>query len=151
MGSSNLNRISLDLLAILPLIIRGTHRKLLKSKLSELEIAITPLHFEIINLVDKEGPLHAKIIGDRLQVSKAQMTQLLTRLEQMKLVQRNTDSQDRRANIISLTDKGRVMVKEFKETILNNLRETLAVLSAEELSIMTDSLKNLQQILQRLP
>ncbi len=151
MVKPSLNRVSLDLLSILPLIIRSTHRKLLKSALYDIDINITPLHFEIIRLLEEEGPRHAKIIADRLQIAKAQMTQLINKLVEMKLVQRDTDPVDRRNIIISLTAYGTTILHEYKNTMLNNIKDTVSCLSEAELKELSLSVKSLQSILIRLP
>lgn len=143
--------VSLDLLSILPLIIRSTHRKLLKSTLYDLDINITPLHFEIIRLLDQNGPKHAKHIADRLQIAKAQMTQLINKLVEMKLVQRETDAADRRNSIISLTADGTIILHEYKNTMLNNIQDTISCLSEAELKELSLSVNTLHSILIRLP
>ncbi|HSW58869.1 MAG TPA: MarR family transcriptional regulator [Dehalococcoidales bacterium] len=151
MGNPFLEKVSIDLLSILPLIIRSTHRKLLKPTLADIDVNITPLHFEIIRLIDDEGPSHAKIIAERLQIAKAQMTQLINKLVEMKLVQRETDPVDRRNMIISMTDYGHTILNEYRHTILHNIQETLSCLSEAELKELSLSVKNLQTLLIRLP
>ena len=151
MVTPSLNRVSLDLLSILPLIIRSSHRKLIKSPLCDIDINVTPLHFEIMQLLDEEGPAHVKIITGRLQIAKAQMTQLINKLVELQLVQRETDPADRRTIILSLTDYGTTIMNENKNAMLNNIQETLSCLSQAELKELSGSVKILHTILVRLP
>jgi DNA-binding MarR family transcriptional regulator len=79
------------------------------------------------------------------------MTQLINKLVELKLVQRETDPTDRRNIIISLTASGAVILNEYKSTMLNNIQDTLSCLSEAELKELSLSVKTLQSILIRLP
>ena len=100
-------RSAVDLLTIPPLIFRGIRRKLIKTTLADIDVNITPHHFEIIRLLEEEGTLHATEIGERLQIAKAQMTKLIDKLADLNIVARKTDRADRRTINITLTGQGR--------------------------------------------
>ena len=55
MRSDILNSITADLLSVPPLIFRGIRRRLLKAALLDLEVDISPLHFEIMALLKEAG------------------------------------------------------------------------------------------------
>ena len=114
MRSEILERVALDLLCIPPLTFRGIRRRLIKTTLTEIHVDITPLHFEIIKLLEDEGMLHVAEIGERLQVAKAQMTQLIDKLVALNIVERESDTDDRRTINIRLTKQGRVLLEEHK-------------------------------------
>jgi len=145
-----LERAATDLLSIPPLIFRQIRRKLIKTTLVDVDAGITPHHFEIIRLLDKEGELHAAEIGDRLQIARAQMTQLIDRLVCLKLVERRTDEADRRISLITLSDYGKAVLKEHKTSVMNAVRETMGQLSDQDLRDLSDTLKRLQDILSKL-
>ena len=110
-----LNQVSLDLLSIPPLIFRGTRKKVIKASLADIDVNITHHHFEIIRILKQEGTLHIAEIGNRLQIAKAQMTQLIDKLVDLKIVERKADVTDRRIVNISLTDYGNSLMEENKQ------------------------------------
>jgi DNA-binding MarR family transcriptional regulator len=110
MRRDNLERVALDLLSIPPLIFRGIRKKVIKSALAEIDVDITPLHFEIMTLLEEAGTLHVAEIGERLQIARAQMTHLIDKLVDLNIVERNMDIADRRIINITLTDRGRVFL-----------------------------------------
>ena len=150
MRSDILERAAIDLLSIPPLIFRGIRRKLIKTTLADIDVNITPHHFEIMRLLMEEGTLHVAEIGDRLQIAKAQMTKLIDRLVDLNIVDRKADTSDRRAISIELTGKGRILIEEHESALMSATRETMSYLTDEELEYLSDSLRNLRDILSKL-
>jgi DNA-binding MarR family transcriptional regulator len=145
-----LEKVAIDLLSIPPLIFREIRRKLIKTTLAAIDAGITPLHFEIIRLLEKEGKLHVTEIGDRLRIAKAQMTKLTDKLVDLKLVERQTDVADRRTCIITLSPRGKAVLEEHRAGIMNAIRETMRQLSDEDLKDLSDTLRKLQDTLSKL-
>lgn len=145
-----LERVAIDLLSIPPLIFRQIRRNLIKTTLAGIDAGITPHHFEIIRLLEKEGKLHVAEIGDRLQIARAQMTKLIDKLVDLKLVERRTDVADRRTATITLSTHGKAVLEEHKTSIMNAIRETMKQLSDEDLKDLSDTLRKLQDTLSRL-
>jgi DNA-binding MarR family transcriptional regulator len=143
-------KVAVDLLSIPPLLFRGVRRKLFKRSLVGIDINITPIHYEILQLVEEKGPLHIAEIGLRLQIAKAQMTQLLNRLVDAKLVERKSDPEDRRVANISITENGKSILIEHRNSLVASVEDLLAGLSEKELEELSVSLKKLQDVLTRL-
>jgi DNA-binding MarR family transcriptional regulator len=144
-----LEKVSMDLLSIPPLIFRAIRTKITKTTLSETDIDITPLHFEIIRLLEEKGTLHASEIGEKLQIAKAQMTKLIDRLAELNMVERKMDTADRRTYNITLTDGAREILEAHKRRVINAVREIMSNLSDEELDNLSISLRNLRDVLLR--
>ena len=145
-----LERAATDLLSIPPLIFRKVRTKLVKTTLADVDAGITPHHFEIIRLLDKEGKLHVAEIGDRLHIARAQMTKLIDKLVYLKFVERQTDVADRRATTIVLSTYGKGVLREHKTSVMNAIRESMGQLSDEDLRDLSDTLRRLQDILSKL-
>lgn len=143
-------RIAIDLLTILPLIFRRIRRKLTRTTLTDIEVNITPHHFEIMRLLEEEGTLYLAEIGERLQIAKAQMTKLVDKLVDLNIVARKTDTADRRTINIALTGQGRTILEEHKNNVISAIRETISRLSDKELEDLSTSLRTLQDIFSRL-
>lgn len=150
MGDDILERAATDLLSIPPLIFRKVRTKLVKTTLADVDAGITPHHFEIIRLLDKEGKLHVAEIGDRLHIARAQMTRLIDKLVYLKFVERQTDVADRRTTTIVLSTYGQAVLREHKTSVMNAIRESMGQLSDEDLRDLSDTLRRLQDILSKL-
>jgi DNA-binding MarR family transcriptional regulator len=150
MRSDILERVAEDLISIPPLTSRGIRRRLIKTTLAGPGVDITPLHFDIIWLLEEEGTLHASEIGDKLQIARAQMTQIIDRLVALNIVERKADPTDRRTINISLTDQGKVTLREQKNSLLKAIQESMSCLTDEELEELSDSLRKIRDILSKL-
>jgi DNA-binding MarR family transcriptional regulator len=150
MRSDILDRITADLLSVPPLIFRGVRRKLLKIALVDINVDISPLHFEIMALLREAGTLHVAEIGERLQIARAQMTHLIDKLVDLSIVERQMYIADRRMTNIVLTGKGRAILEEHDNNIRKAIKETLSCLTNEELDDLSDSLGKLRDIFSKL-
>ena len=150
MRSDTLERVTVDLVSIPPLTFRGIRRKLIKTTLADIDMDITPHHFEVMRLLEEEGTLHVSEIGERLQIAKAQMTQLIDKLVDLHIVERRVDTADRRIFNITLTAHGRKVMEEHKNNIVSAVRETMSCLTDKDLEDLSDSLRKLRTILLKL-
>ena len=150
MRSKILDSVTEDLLSIPPIIFREIRRKLLRTALINLDLDISPVHFGIMKQLQEAGTLHVAEIGERLQIARPQMTHLLDKLAELKIIERHTDKTDRRMINIVLTDKGKNTLEEHTSGIRKAMRETLSVLTDKELDDLSDSLRKLQDLLSKL-
>ena len=145
-----LERVAIDLLSIPPLLFREIRRKLIKAALANIDVDITPLHFEIMSLLKETGTLHVAEIGDRLYIAKAQMTHLIDKLVDLNIVERKLDVSDRRTINITLTGQGRAFLEEHKNRLVSTTMETMSRLTDEELEDLANTLRKLRDILSKL-
>jgi DNA-binding MarR family transcriptional regulator len=150
MQSEILDRISADLFSVPPLIFRGIRKKLLKPAIVDIDLDISPLHFEIMLLLKDAGTLHAAGISERLNIARAQMTHLIDRLVSLGMVERRMNAADRRMTNIMLTGKGVAVLEGHEVNIRNAIRETLSRLTNEDLESLSDSLRKLRDVLLKL-
>ncbi|MBQ8564525.1 MAG: winged helix-turn-helix transcriptional regulator [Bacteroidaceae bacterium] len=66
---------------------------------------------------------------------KPSMTRLIDNLEKLHCVERIPSKQDRRINIIKLTDKGRSLEPVTKPIVMGVIREALTTLSQEDIEV----------------
>jgi DNA-binding MarR family transcriptional regulator len=142
-----LTTVSRDLLSISPLIFRLIRRKLARTAASNVDLNITPLHFEIMRLLEEESNLHVSEIGEKLQIAKAQMTKLIDKLVVLNIVERTADVTDRRTLNIALTPQGRMVLTENKHRIMSAVQEIVSSLPDEDLENLSLSLHILRGIL----
>ena len=143
-------KVALDLLSIPSLIFRLVRRRVVKTTLADTNLDIKSLHFEIMHVLKDEGTLHPAKIGEKLLVAKAQMTHLIDKLVDLDFVKREMCSDDRRTINLTLTEKGRKVLEEQDNLVINAMEDNMAALSDEELQIFSNSLRNLRDILFKL-
>jgi DNA-binding MarR family transcriptional regulator len=145
-----LGRVAADLLSVPPLIFRLVRRKLTMATLADTDVDIKLLHFEIMRVLQEEGTLHPAKIGERLLIAKAQMTHLIDKLVELDFVTREMDSIDRRTINLTLTEKGKKVLEEQDNLVINAVRDNMSSLSDDELEALSDSLRNLRDTLFKL-
>ena len=150
MKSNTLDKVVEDLFSIPPLIIRGIRRKLLKTAFANIDVDISPLHFEIMKLLNEAGTLHVAEIGERLHIARPQMTHLIDKLVDLDIVERQTGTADRRTINITLTSKGKTTLEEHNSRLRNAIRKTLSRLTGKELEDLSASLRKLRDIFLKL-
>jgi DNA-binding MarR family transcriptional regulator len=139
-----------ELVSTPPLFFRVIRRKLIRTMLSSIHEDITPLNFEIMRLLEKEGTMRVIEIGKTLQIAKAQMTQLIDKMVDINIIERETGTTDRRTTNIKLTDNGKNVLDKHRNHMVKAVRETLSSLTDEDLEDLLVSLKKLRYILSKL-
>ncbi len=150
MDNDILERVTEDLMSIPPVIFRIVRNKFVRAALTDIGADITPHHFEIIRLLMEEGTMHVAEIGHRLEIARAQMTQLIDRLVELGIVERQPDTADRRTTNITLTTQGISLLEEHRHIVEEAIRETMSFLSDSELEELSGSLRKLWDILGKL-
>ena len=75
---------------------------------------LSPSQFNILNLLNREGPGLTQIeLSRELIMHRSNVTGLVDRLEQRKLVERKASQQDRRIWTIVLTGEGRKLTRQI--------------------------------------
>jgi MarR family 2-MHQ and catechol resistance regulon transcriptional repressor len=150
MPNKLLEKVTMELISIPPLIHRSIRRKVTKNQGHEVEQDITRNHFLILILLEEKGTLHVAEICQELQISKAQMTHLIDKLVKLDYVKREPSSSDRRAINISISPKGKAGLKRKKDMFFTAIKEDISTLSTEDLKELSTSLRRLKDILSKL-
>ena len=144
------NKVTADLFSIPSLSSRIVRSKFTQVTLANIEVSLTPLHFEIMMLLAEEGSLPVFEIGKRLVLAKAHMTQLVDKLVEKEMVVREPDPGDRRVTRISLTDTGKQSLDDLNCIIGEALEKALASLSENDLKDLSISLDKIRNILPKM-
>ena len=135
-----------DFLFINEIIFRRLRKNVVRFSLKN----ITPLHHEIMRTIDRLGKLQPAEISDRLQISRPQMTRLIDRLIEQDLVKRQPGESDRRTVMLTLTDKGKMNLKENYALLKKALKDTLSALSDEDVMDILNSFQKLRNVFSKL-
>jgi DNA-binding MarR family transcriptional regulator len=107
--------------------------------------------FGILMQLHYRGNCGISDIGDRFDISNAAASQLVDKLVQNGLIQREEDPNDRRAKLLNLTEKGRQLIQQgieeryrWVDQLARKLTEEERNKVSEALQIMTQAAKELE-------
>jgi len=100
-------------------------------------------HYRLLDSLLTAGPASQATLGRRTGIHLSDMVAALNELEAGGYVARSPDPQDRRRNVITITDAGRARAAELSDRVAEIQDELLAPLSATEREQLTALLQKL--------
>jgi MarR family transcriptional regulator, organic hydroperoxide resistance regulator len=76
---------------------------------------IVPSHGDILSLLLRKESMPMKDIAATVEKDKSTVTTLVDKLVKMGYVEKRQDNDDNRVTLVSLTDKGKALKKDFRE------------------------------------
>lgn len=125
-------------------------KKLFKHKRRSHEGKMPHSYYHVLKILDKHGNLPMSKIGKNIHISKSNMTSLIDKLVENGLAERLPDQNDRRVINISITPKGKDVLKDWRKNSNNEIKKSLSVLSEEDLETFYVSVENIKDILHKL-
>jgi DNA-binding MarR family transcriptional regulator len=125
-------------------------KKLFKHKKRPNQGKMPHSYYHVLKILDKHGNLPMSKIGRNVHISKSNMTSLIDKLVENGLAERLPDQNDRRVINISITDKGKDVLKDWRKQSNNEIKKSLSVLSEEDLEKFYVSVENIKDILNKL-
>lgn len=89
-------------------------------------------------------------IGQRLQISKQQMTNICDKLMQAGLVTKQQDREDRRRILVSMTSAGEKMLDDQNEIVRQKFLSSLQEFSEEERAELYHSITDLNHYIEKM-
>ena len=111
-------------------------------------IEITTEQWSVLACLWKKDKVTQQDLCDFTSKDKPSMTRLIDKLEMRNLVTRVSDHNDRRSNLIHLTDAGNALKAKATEIVQQVAAKTLNHISDEELDIIRVVLKKIMSNLQ---
>jgi DNA-binding MarR family transcriptional regulator len=145
MNDSHIDRILDNLVAIMPVF----HKKLLRMDLGGVTGDLTRLHLGVMGML-REGRLTSSELSRMSAIPKSQMTSVVSQLVARGIVERHADARDRRVINLALTKHGGVLLDDVKRKVEQNIKESLANLTPDDLAAMSAALETLRSIVSRL-
>ena len=143
MDDKILNQMVDDLYLLFPLF----KKKLFKhEKMNQLP----PSYFHVLKVLMKRGELPMSEVGRMVYRSKSNMTSLIDKLVENKLVKRLPDKKDRRVINIDITDNGIELLMNWRKFSNDNIKMNLSTLSDDELEKFYDSVETMKIILLKM-
>lgn len=127
--------------------IRKVVRTQFMKKMKDHDLDLTIEMLEVLYILWNQDNVNQQEIVDKTNRNKASITSLISNMAARGLVQRNSDPQDRRNKLISLTTEG----EHYKQKLIPLLEEVYApILSSEMIREIEQTTGQLQHILQTL-
>ncbi len=123
------------------------NRTFLRAFVSE-GIEITTEQWSVLACLWKKDKVTQQELCDLTSKDKPSMTRLIDKLESRNLVTRVSDHNDRRTNLIHLTDAGNALQLKATEIVQQVAAKTLNHVTEEELNIIRSVLKRIMENLQ---
>jgi DNA-binding MarR family transcriptional regulator len=109
-------------------------------------MGLTMTQFDVIATLGNQPPMPCKELGNKTLVSKGTLTGVLERLEEKGFVSRESNPEDARSQLISLTKSGQKLFERVFPAHMEFLGKAFAKLSATELAELRTSLAALKAI-----
>ncbi|MGF7118989.1 MarR family winged helix-turn-helix transcriptional regulator [Methanobacterium oryzae] len=107
-------------------------------------------YYQILGILMAWGPSHISKIGKELHISKPNMTPLIDKLVNDKMVKRIRSEEDRRIVNIEITEEGKKFMIEAREVVEENIKENLHNLNENEFETLYESLENIKKIVLKI-
>ena len=126
------------------------HSKLMNfqnmAKISE----FPPSHIKVLFFLKKMGEKTMSELAKIMEVSKPNLTPIVDRLLEEKLIARKEAQKDRRKLVVEITEDGETFIHMLHEKAKEKLGERLAEMSEEDLLKLHEATKTLQDVLKKL-
>ena len=109
-------------------------------------MGLTMTQFDVIATLGNQSPMACKELGNKTLVSKGTLTGVLERLEEKGFVSRESNPDDARSQLISLTKSGQKLFERVFPAHMEFLGKAFTKLSATELTELRTSLAALKAI-----
>ena len=132
-----------ELAGHLRLVIVRTARRLRQESGVELSPSLTAA----LSTVDRHGPLTPSELAARERIQRPTATRVLARLEEMGLIVRTPDPQDRRSSLVAPTPAARELLDELRTRKTAFLAERIEGLGADERAVLDRAADILERML----
>lgn len=117
--------------------------KRLQENFTSAGVQITPEMWNVLICLYEEEYVAQSELCDTVFLDKVSLTRLLEAMEQQRYVYRMHNPRDRRAKFVYLTDKGRLIKEQAQLIAIRTLKEALAGLGMEDISICQEVLRRI--------
>ncbi|MQQ08606.1 homoprotocatechuate degradation operon regulator HpaR [Epibacterium sp. SM1979] len=107
------------------------------------ESGVTEQQWRVLRVVEENGAIDPTQIAEHSCLLLPSLTRILQKLEEKGFIARARDTQDRRRQLISVTDEGRALIAANIDAALELTEDTRSKLGAERYDLLLDLLNEL--------
>lgn len=108
-------------------------------------VGITEQQWRVLRVLQETGPQEPTKIAERACLLLPSLTRILQKLEEKGLIDRTRDLQDKRKQIVQITDAGADLIEDNLETSIALLEETRAQMGSDRYEALLDLLNELDK------
>lgn len=112
-------------------------RQFYAEKLSE--VGLLPNQHAILSTLNELGPCHQKALAARVVLDPGDIVAYLDALQKARYVERNRDPEDRRRQIVSITDEGRALLAEADRALDDVESEVFGAISPDRRALLAEA------------
>ena len=108
---------------------------------------LTDAQFDVLMILETQsenGTLNQTELGHMLLVNRSNVTGLVDRMEQAGWVRRMPDGEDRRINLVVMTEAGREILDSTKNVYIKRIEEITSVLSDNKKNLLIEMLEKIR-------
>ncbi len=107
---------------------------------------LTPTQFSVLETLYTKGDLRIQDLIDSILATSGNMTVVIRNMVRDGWITRETDPEDRRAYLVSITDAGRQKIEEALPDHIKNIQRLMQVFNSGEQAELTELLKKFKHI-----
>lgn len=107
---------------------------------------VSSVEIDILKLLDSEGDKKMKDIGERVRVKLSNLTNIIDRLENQKLVKRVNSKTDRRSIFVHISTKGKKLLSDYGDFLRELSTRMQQVMQDDQFTILVDGLEKISQV-----
>ena len=107
---------------------------------------LTPTQFSVLETLYSKGDLRIQDLIDSILATSGNMTVVIRNMVRDGWITRETDPEDRRAYLVSITDAGRKKIEEALPDHIKNIQRLMQVFNSGEQAELTELLKKFKHI-----
>jgi len=123
---------SSDLLIALGAVLKRVRNRPVAENSALHGVPFAPRHVSTLLQISQDAPIGMSELAERMHVSVATMSQVVTDLEEWGMVERQTDAADRRRTLVSVAPEHRPAIRQIFEQRLRPLDRALRRLEPDE-------------------
>lgn len=108
-------------------------------------VGITEQQWRVLRVLQETGPQEPTKIAERACLLLPSLTRILQKLEEKGLIDRTRDLQDKRKQIVQITDAGADLIEDNLEASIALLEETRAQMGSDRYEALLDLLNELDK------
>lgn len=108
---------------------------------------LTPAQYDVLAQLEAAPGITQQALAERLMVTKGNICGLIDRMEKRGFVERRTDPEDRRSNLLYVTPTGMQIAEKAIPAYAEFVREHMSVLSIEEQHALQSLLNKVENAL----
>ena len=106
--------------------------------------------YHALGMLSKRGPMQMSEIGNKIGISKPNMTSIINSLIKEGKVKRTSSQNDRRIIVIEITTEGKYALLKARDNLKRGFKKKLALLNSQEMLSLSNSLSTTKTLVLKM-